>query len=127
MWIRVFYFLRYNEYIGKFIGIIERIFKEVVLFFLFYIIELIFFSLIAELCFRRNKNYNTAFISFKTLFYASLGDFSFEDIALSEKGVYFGVTFLIIFLVVNIGIILNVFIAVIAVLYDSYAENRNVY
>jgi hypothetical protein len=81
MWIRVFYFLRYNEYLGKFIGIIERIFKEVCLFFCFYIIQLIFFALIAELCFRRNENYNTAFIAFKTLFYASLGDFSFEDIA----------------------------------------------
>jgi hypothetical protein len=38
MWIRVFYFLRYNEFMGKFIGIIERLFKEVLLFFIFYII-----------------------------------------------------------------------------------------
>jgi hypothetical protein len=34
---------------------------------------------------------------------------------------------MIIFLVCNVGIILNIFIAIIAVLYDSYAENRNVY
>lgn len=38
MWIRVFYFLRYNEFMGKFIGIVERLFKEVLLFFCFYII-----------------------------------------------------------------------------------------
>jgi energy-converting hydrogenase Eha subunit E len=88
---------------------------------------LIFFSLIAELCFRKPTDYNTAFKAFKTLFYASLGDFSFDDISKSEKGEYFGITFMIIFLVCNIGIILNTFIAVIAVLYDTYSEKRNVY
>jgi hypothetical protein len=25
MWIRVFYFLRFNEFMGKFIGIVERL------------------------------------------------------------------------------------------------------
>ena len=34
---------------------------------------------------------------------------------------------MIIFLVCNVGIILNIFIAIITVLYDNYAENRNVY
>lgn len=34
---------------------------------------------------------------------------------------------MIIFLVCNIGIIMNMFIAVIAVLYDSYSESRNVF
>lgn len=34
---------------------------------------------------------------------------------------------MIIFLVCNVGIILNIFIAIIAVLYDNYSENRNVY
>jgi hypothetical protein len=77
MWIRVFYFLRYNEFLGKFIGIVERIFKEVLLFFFLYIVELIFFSLVSELCFRTIPDYNSAFRAFKTLFYASLGDFSF--------------------------------------------------
>jgi hypothetical protein len=52
------------------------------------------------------------------LFYASLGQFSFEEIESSEKGHYFGITFLIIFLVINIGVVLNIFVAVIAVLYD---------
>lgn len=127
MWIRVFYFLRYNEFMGKFIGIVERLFKEVVLFFIFYILQLVFFSLIAELCFRTPTDYNTAFKAFKTLFYASLGDFSFDDISNSEKGEYFGITFMIIFLVCNIGIILNIFIAVIAVLYDTISEKRNIY
>jgi hypothetical protein len=82
---------------------------------------------VSELCFRKADNYNTTFKAFKTLFYASLGDFSFDDIQKSEKGEYFGITFMIIFLVCNVGIILNIFIAIITVLYDNYAENRNVY
>ena len=127
MWIRVFYFLRYNEYLGKFITVVEKIVKEVCLFFIFYILQLIFFALVAELCFRRNQNYNSAFVAFKSLFYASLGQFDFEDIAQSEKGEYFGITFMIVVLVCNIGIILNIFIAVIAVLYDNYAQHRNVF
>jgi hypothetical protein len=47
MWVRVFYFLRYNEYLGKFITVVERIVKEVTLFFVFYLLQLIFFALIA--------------------------------------------------------------------------------
>ena len=38
MWVRVFYFLRYNEFMGKFIGIVERLFCEVLAFFIFYIV-----------------------------------------------------------------------------------------
>lgn len=37
MWIRVFYFLRYNEFMGKFIGVVERLLYDVILFFIFYI------------------------------------------------------------------------------------------
>ena len=127
MWIRVFYFLRYNEFMGKFIGIVERLFNEVLLFFVFYILQLVFWALIADLCFRVPTDYNSPTQAFKTLFYASLGQFSFDDIENSEKGSYFGITFLILFLVCNIGIMLNIFVAVIAVLYDSLSHKKNVF
>ena len=65
---------------GKFVGIIERLLIDVILFFCFYILELLFFSLMSELCFRRLDNYNTTRKAFKTLFYASMGDFSFDEI-----------------------------------------------
>lgn len=79
LWVRVFYFLRYNEFMGKFLGIVERLLYDVALFFCFYVLELIFFALIAELCFRRLTDYNTSFKAFKTLFYASMGQFSFDE------------------------------------------------
>lgn len=81
LWIRVFYFIRYNEFMGKFVGVVERLIMEVAMFFGLYILQLVFFSLMSELCFRRLANYSTAVQAFKTLFYASLGEFSFDEIS----------------------------------------------
>lgn len=73
MWIRVFYLLRYNEFLGKLTGIVSRLLYDVIIFFCFYLIELMFFSLVAELAFRRIPAFNTATSAFKNLFYASFG------------------------------------------------------
>lgn len=73
LWVRVFYFLRFNEPMGKFVGIVERLLYDVALFFCLYLLELTFFSLIAEISFRTLSEYNTAGQAFKTLFYASMG------------------------------------------------------
>ena len=98
LWVRVFYFLRYNEFMGKFIGVVEKLLYEVALFFVFYILNLVFFALIAEICFRRLSDYNTTGQAFKTLFYASLGQFNFDEIQQCDFGTYFGITYLILFL-----------------------------
>jgi hypothetical protein len=73
LWIRVFYLLRFNEYMGKFIGVLERLFYDIFIFFCFYLLQLIFFSLISELSFRQLNDYNTAVNAFVSLFYASFG------------------------------------------------------
>jgi hypothetical protein len=72
-------------------------------------------------------DYNTAAKAFKTLFYASFGQFSFEQIAEAQYGEYFGYTFMIIFLVINIGLIMSLFISIITVLYDAFSHNSNIY
>jgi hypothetical protein len=38
LWIRVFYLIRFNQLLGRFIGVVERLFYDVALFFLFYIL-----------------------------------------------------------------------------------------
>ena len=80
LWIRVFYLIRFNEYMGRFIGIVERLFYDIFLFFCFYLLQLLFFALMANLSFRTLSNYNTTSASFKTLFYASFGEFSFVEV-----------------------------------------------
>lgn len=127
LWIRVFYFLRYNEWMGRFLGVVERLIYDLFIFFCFYILQLIFFSSISELCFKRLPDYGSMGAAFKTLFYASFGHFSFTEISESDHGQYFGYTFLIIFLVVNIGLIMSLFVSIIVVLYDAFSHNSNIY
>ncbi len=83
LWVRAFYIIRFNEDIGKFVAILERLLYEVFIFFCCYIIELVFFALAADLCFRDLTDFNTVPKAFKTLFYASFGQFSFETVGYS--------------------------------------------
>lgn len=59
MWIRVFYMLRYNEYLGKLTGVLEKLLYEIGVFFCFFMIEVLFFSAVAELAFRKVEQYAT--------------------------------------------------------------------
>ena len=52
MWIRVFYMLRYNEYLGKLTGVLEKLLYDIVVFFCFFLVEVVFFSCVADLAFR---------------------------------------------------------------------------
>ena len=127
LWIRVFYFLRYNEWMGRFLAVLERLLYDVALFFLFYLMQLLFFSIVSELSFRRLPNYNTVGKAYATLFYASFGHFSFYEVQKAEFGEYFGYAFMIIFLAINIGIIMSLFTSIITVLYDALSLNSNIY
>ena len=40
--------LRYNEYFGRLTGIVTRLIPDVLGFFLFYLIEIFFFAMVAE-------------------------------------------------------------------------------
>ena len=47
LWVRVFYMLRYNEYMGKLSGIVIMCLKDIMLFFAFFLVELLFFAALA--------------------------------------------------------------------------------
>jgi hypothetical protein len=47
LWIRVFNFVRYNEALGKFISVVQRLISELSLFFALYVVNLILFSTVA--------------------------------------------------------------------------------
>jgi len=86
LWIRAFFLLRFNEYMGKFIIVVQRVIPDLSLFFIFYLIQLCFFSLLAEGFFRRLDSFNSTWKAFRTLFYASLGTFDFEELYDAEFG-----------------------------------------
>ena len=80
LWIRVIQFASYNEYLGKFLGVVKRLVSEIALFFILYLINLLTFSFISEAAFRDLEEYNTRSSAFVTLFYSSFGTFDFERI-----------------------------------------------
>jgi len=51
--------LRYNEYLGKLTGVLEKLLYDIGVFFCFFMIEVLFFSAVAELAFRKVEQYAT--------------------------------------------------------------------
>jgi hypothetical protein len=77
LWIRVIQFAAYNEYLGKFLGVVKRLVSEIALFFILYLLNLLTFSFISEAAFRDLEEYSTVSGAFVTLFYSSFGTFDF--------------------------------------------------
>ena len=127
LWLRIINFFRYNEYLGKFIGIVRNLVSELALFFGLYLINLLFFAIIGELCFFNIRGYETVADAFRTLFFASYGSIEFLPLEEAILGPRIGYSYIFIFLLVNIGIFLSFFVAIITVLFQSYEENESVY
>lgn len=77
LWLRIVNFFRYNEYLGKFVGVVKNLISEIFLFFVLYLINLLVFALFAEISFADIPDYNSFGNSFKTIFFASFGTFDF--------------------------------------------------
>lgn len=114
--------MRYNEYLGKITGILDKIAYDLLIYFTFFLVEVFFFSAVAEIAFRQIPEYNTTLKSFRNLFYATFGQFDFtlfEDAYFTK---YFGISFLIVFLVINLGLFMALFISMLVVLYEAFVE-----
>ena len=79
MYFRFFYLFIYNTMFGTLLGILGRLLGTLMSYILFYFVEIFFFSMIAELAFRRLQLYNTFENAFYTLFYSGFGFFSYDD------------------------------------------------
>lgn len=128
LWVRVMNFMRYLEELGKFVSVVRKLIPEIFLFFMMYIVNLFFFSTIAVAAFRDLKEYNTLWEAFKTLFYASFGTFDYDILeGNTTMGKNFGITFMSIFLTINIGLFMSVFVAIITVLFAKYQKHDRIY
>ena len=117
LWIRVIHFTRYNEYLGRFLTVVQRLISEIVLFFVLYLVNLVVFATIAESAFTDLKDYQTISQAFITLFYASFGTFDFETIEKSSLSKNFAISYLIFFLIINIGLFMSLFVSIVTVLF----------
>jgi hypothetical protein len=128
MWFRVVYLLTFNTMFGTIWGIIRRLLPELFRYIKFYIVEVILFSLIAELAFRELQRYNTFERAFYTLFYSGFGFYNYSDFQKETAfGYNFGLLFTLSFLVANLGLITTVFTAVIVVFHEEYYKHRSVF
>ena len=120
LWIRVINFTKYNEYMGKFLGVVRRLIQEISLIFILYLINLCGYSLFAESAFRELPEYNNRYEAFKTLFYSSFGTHDFDVMENARLGSRTGTSYLISFLIINVGLFMSLFVSIITVLFQEF-------
>ena len=65
--------------------------------------------------------------AFKTNFFASFGTFDFDTMATAALGEAYGITFLVFFLAINIGLFMSLFVAISTTLFEIFQEHENIY
>jgi hypothetical protein len=102
--------------------VLEKLLYDILTFFCFFMLEVLFFAAVAELSFRNVEQYATILQSFKNLFYASFGQFRFDMFEDAEFGEMFGVCFMILFLIINIGLFMSLFTSMMVTLYGAFVQ-----
>ena len=88
-----------------------------VLFFVLYLINIVVFSSIASVSFWELPGYSDFWTCFRTNFFASFGTFDFLLMEQARLGMYYGISYLVLFLVINIGLFMSLFVAIITALF----------
>ena len=128
IWFRLFYIFVYNTMFGTIWGITARLLPTLSSYIIFYLVEIVFFSMVAELAFRRLELFNTFSAAFYTLFYSGFGLYEFDNFeGESQFGYMFGLVFLLCFLISNLALITSILTAVIVVLYEEYYKFKGIF
>jgi len=129
LWMRVIYMLRFNMYIGKLTGILGKILEELVIFFGFYLIQLVVWAAVAQLAFSRMKQFDLYRHSFESVFFASIGRFDFDVFFTGQDSYnpYWGAAFFLTFMAVNVGLYMSLFVAIIVALYANVGDRGHIY
>lgn len=129
LWMRVIYMLRFNMYIGKLTGILGKILEELVIFFCFYLIQLVVWAAVAQLAFSRMKQFDLYRYSFESVFFASIGRFDFDVFWTGQDSYnpYWGAAFFLVFMAVNVGLYMSLFVAIIVALYANVGDRGHIY
>ena len=107
--------LRVTRVLGPMVNIIFKMLKDVFIFCILLILVLVLFTCIGQVSFSGSTGFDSFFNTFKLLFSAALGDFSFD-------GYYRVVVFLMIYLLVNLVLMLNLLIALLSNTFSMYSS-----
>ena len=124
--LRLFVAMRVNSIFGPFIKMIKLMIKCMLTFLTLYIINLLTFAAIGTIIMSPSKNnrFGTTYEAFITLFQASIGVFTFDDIEEGYLEEYYTYSFMIFFLLINMVLLMNFLIAILSNVYAIY-ENRS--
>lgn len=128
IWIRAIFLIRYNSYLGKLTGVVQTMLTELVVYFCYFLIEVLFWALLLQIAMYANFDPMTLTECYSLLFYAAFGQFDFSFLNnFSSFGYYFATGFFVIYLIVNIGLFLSLFNAMVIKLYEAFFKNESIY
>jgi len=124
-WLRMLFMLVLTNTFGPLIIITIRMMKDMSVFFVLFLIELVAFACVGILSFGNLKEYDNLAVALVMFFESSLGQFDMKiyDNAGSDAKRWFGVVFHITVLIVNMLLLLNL---VIAIMSDTFARYSDV-
>ena len=126
MWFRLLFMLELNFWIGPLIGIIVSMTFDLFKFILLFGVQLIAFTCVGMLCFTEIPDYHTAHSTVLMLFLSTMGAFDLSKYETyygdGTNKYYFGIIFHVVFILLNMVIILNVLIAIMATTYGMFEQ-----
>ena len=123
MWISMLYKFRLTRFFGPLYKMIEQMLKDISVFMLLYLMQLILFACIAHILFSDMPAYGGIYTGAKSLFDASLGNYSFLTLEGNSKSDLLGDVFLICFIVINHILLINLLIAILSSTYALYEQH----
>ena len=126
-WFRIIMMLQLTTYFGPLIKTCYSMLKDLAVFLLLFSIQLVSFSCVAILAFGKLPEYETLHSTLVSLLGSALGEYDFsiyDGLAAGEEDEhkkYYGIVFHIIFLCVNLLLMLNLIIALMADTYKHLA------
>ena len=114
-------------YFGRLWGVISKILSTLVVYFCFYLVQIMIWAAIVQLSFSRMDQFHRFADALKNMLYASVGNFDFTIFEDSGYNVLWGTTFFVVFMILNVGLYISLFMAIVTSLYGNFAENARIY
>ena len=124
LWMKVLQVFRLTRFLGPLIKMIQKMIREVMVFMVLYIAQLVFFACVGNILFTENPRFNNLWDSGLALFDASLANYYFSDVQGSEKGNLVGELYYIVFIVMNNILIINLLIAILSSTYARLEDQQ---
>ena len=123
-WLRLLFMLILTDVFGPLITITVCMMKDLMIFFVLFVIELIAFACVGILSFGNLKEYTDLNTTLVMFFESSLGNWDFsiyEDESMSLGKKWYGILFHMTVLLVNMLLLLNLVIAIMSDTYSAFA------